>query len=214
MLALCLENWEDFCVDDIHFLKRDLLNYVSDNSDKVRKSVACLDEDVKSRGIGASRSDGDLEQLFESCRKAGLSYCGCHAIRKHENQTVFYRFLVFAKNVSRRLTCACVYRKDICIGFIQVRIPYTEKFFELEYDYNLKKDDFITKTMKQENKEIIDVDKYANELLKSPLLQTSEKVTKKLFKLIAYGLINNLTKDEQEIIILKSWILWLEQNPQ
>jgi hypothetical protein len=212
MRAIGLKFFPNFCIDDIFYMKKDLLDYVATHHEHSYKSVKVLDEDVKSSGIGSVRSEQDLSQLFESCRKAQLSYIGCHAIVKHENQTVFYRFFIFAKNMDRRLTCASVYRNNTCIGFIYVRIPYSRKFFELEYDYEKKKDAFILSTMKNENKETLDVTGCAKKVLANPEIQAMirlGKCNKKIIKMKVYELFNNYTMQEQDIITSKVYIIQL-----
>jgi len=212
MLAFCLENWPDFCSDDIFYLQRTMLDDIADNPEKSKFTIKVLDEDVKTYGVGSVRSENDLNQMIESCRKAGLSFCRCRAVAKHQNQTIYYRLLVFAKNVSRRITCAAVFRSNICIGFIQVRIPSTKNFFELEYDYNIKKDEFIEKTLRQDNKETINLDKMSEELLKHPQVINSPKFEKKVLKTIAYKLFNNLTNEERDFVVTNAWLLYHDKT--
>lgn len=212
MRAIAMKFFPTFVVEDVFFMKKDLLEYVATHHEHSYKSVKILDEDVKSTGIGSVRVEEDLTQLFESCRKAQLSYIGCHAITKHENQTVYYRFFVFARNMERRLTCASVYRNNTCIGFIYVRIPYSRKFFELEYDYEKKKDAFILSTMKNENKETLDVTGCAKKVLANPEIQAMirlGKCNKKIIKMKVYELFNNYTMQEQDIITSKVYIIQL-----
>jgi len=215
MLSFSLHFFPDFSVDDIFYMKKNLLDYVAENSEQSKRSMKVLDEDVKSKGIGSGRTDDDLSQLFESCRKAGLSYCGCHAVAKHENQTVYYRFLVFAKNTRRRITCCAVYRMNVCIGFIQWRIQYTKEFFELEWEYNQKKDKFITSTMRNKNMETLDIKKCALQVLEDEelkIIKKMGKLNKKNIKLKVYELFNNFTVSEQDLIIEKVNIIRLSEE--
>lgn len=212
MRTFMLDFFDNPSVDDIFYMKKDLLEYVAEHTEHAYKSVKCLDEDVVSRGTGSVRVEEDLTQLFESCRKAQLSYIGCHAIRKHENQTTYYRFICFAKNTERRLTACAVYRKNVCIGFILVRIPYSRKFFELEYDYEKKKDAFIQATMKNENIETIDIKKCALKVLEDKemqILRKMNKLNKKSLKTKVYEMYNNYTIGEQEMIISKAFMIML-----
>ena len=214
MRTIGIDFFNNFNVNDIFFLKKNLLDYVSSNPEVSYKSCKVLDEDVISRGVGSVRVEEDLSQLFESCRKAELSFIGCHAIKKHDNQTTFYRFFVFAKNTRRRLTCASVFRMNVCIGFLLWRIPYSEKFFELEYEYEKKKDAFIDATMKNENIETLDITKCAEKVLNSPeilVLRKFGKVNKKILKLKVYELFNNYTIGEQDLILTKANIIILSE---
>jgi len=190
----------------IHYMKQDALDFIKDNPELVRKNCLMLDEDVEEHGIGTRRTESDLGQIIESCRKAEVSFARCRAVAKHKNQTVRYVFLVFAKNVSRRLTCAAVYRMDMCIGFVILRIPYTTQFFELEYEYNIKKDAFIDSTLNQENTSKINVEKCAEKLLNDPKIKLLQKIGKKELKLFVYKHYNNLTTLEQELIVTEAWL--------
>jgi hypothetical protein len=122
---------------------------------------------------------------------------------------------VFAKNMDRRLTCASVYRNNVCIGFIYVRIPFSKKFFELEYDYEKKKDAFILATLKNENKETLDIKGCANKILNDPEIIALSKIgqcNKKTIKMKVYELFNNYTGEEQSIICSKVFILQLSKE--
>jgi hypothetical protein len=66
--------------------------------------------------------------------------------------------------------------------------------------------------MKQENKEIIDIDKCARDLLASNTIQTCQKVNNKVLKLMAYKMFNNLTGEERELIITQAWIFYNENK--
>lgn len=212
MRALCSHFFPSFNIDCVFYLKKDLLEKVTAIEDIDDKKVVVLDEDVLSKGMGSVRVEDDLTQLFESCRKARLSYIGCHAIAKHENQTTFYRFFVFANNKERRISTAIVYRMNVCIGFLVMRIPYTQKFFEMEYEYEQKKNEFIKKTLKNENVETIDVTGCANKVLNDvemQMLKSRNLLNKKSLKAKVYELYNSYTIGEQDMIVTKAFNLYL-----
>jgi len=215
MRAIGLEFFDNFSHNDIFFMKRFLMDYVASNPEYAYRSCKVLDEDVESRGMGSIRLEEDLSQLFESCRKAQLSFIGCHAVRKHESQTTYYRFFVFAKNTDRRLTCASVYRMNVCIGFLLWRIPYSRRFFELEFDYEKKKDEFILSTLKNENKETIDLNKCSRQILDDVEVQALKKVNKlnkKVLRTKVYEKFNNYTLGEQDLILSKTYMLMLAEQ--
>lgn len=207
MLAINYTNFNNYDANLIFYMKQDLLNFIKEHKEIVKDNMVTLDEDVKSHGIGSQRTEEDLGQIIESCRKAKVSFSRCRAVAKHENQTVYYRFFVFCKNVKRRISCASVYRKDRCIGFIVIRIPYTEDFFRLEYDYNARKDIFIENTLSQENKDQINIEKCAKDVITDLNKLNLPKISKKEIKLYTYKRFNHLTTMEQDLIVTEAYII-------
>lgn len=168
LIFLKVLGYKTFTVDHVCFERKELIQKVKDNFDK--NSGYLLDEQTVGVGIGSDRELLEQQNLEEITRKAGLNIGFCSPTERTHG-TAHYRLLYIKKDKKKRISFFGILRnmgnmRYIPIGYIVIKIPEeTGEFGRFWREYNINKDRFIQKMLKQKELQRLNYKEMAQSIL-------------------------------------------------